>query len=374
MKILFLGKRFYTNRDAYAERFGRIYQLPYFWSKAGEEVQLWLFDYHSSESVVKVDGTLRITTFPIVGFKAWGQLIGQCLFPGQFDVVIASGDCYVGMAGWLVAQRNKAMFVFDIYDKYDEFGGYRRLLGFDPFHFLTKHAHIRTFASQALPSIIGARPSADYLIPNGVDTNQFRPLDRVMCRQNIGLSEGMIYAGYFGSMEVDRGVDDLVDAVRLLRAKGTKIQALLGGKNPPMRYLEDPAIHYLGDMPFGRMPEVVACADVLVVPYRRSAAMDQGASCKIGEYIASGRPVVTTRTPNFLANLPQQALDLGGAVCEPENPQDLARAIAIQLTTPRYTRLPNGMDWKDISMKALARIQSQVSNRSNSEFVGNTNG
>ena len=42
MRVLFIGKRFYTNRDAYTERFGMIYQLPFWWAKAGHEVDLWL--------------------------------------------------------------------------------------------------------------------------------------------------------------------------------------------------------------------------------------------------------------------------------------------------------------------------------------------
>jgi glycosyltransferase involved in cell wall biosynthesis len=360
MKILFIGKRFYTNRDAYAERFGRIYQLPYFWSQVGEQVQLWLFDYHSGKSEKRLDDTLEIATCPVFEFKTWKLLIRQLLCPRQFDVVIASGDCYIGMVGWLMAQRNKAMFVFDIYDKYDDFDGYRRLPGFDPFSFLIKRARIRAFASQALLTIIGGRPDGDLLVPNGVDTKQFRSLDMAKSRANVGLPDHVIYAGYFGSMEPDRGVDDLIGAVRLLRSSGINIQALIAGKNPPSHYFDDPAIHYLGNIPFDCMPEVVASADVLVVPYRRSAAMDQGASCKISEYIASGRPVVTTRTPNFLANLPQQALDLADAVCEPGNPQDLARALTVQLANPRYTNLPDGMDWKDIAMNALARIRSQI--------------
>jgi hypothetical protein len=35
LRILFLGKRYYTRRDALCERFGRIYQLPLQWHRAG---------------------------------------------------------------------------------------------------------------------------------------------------------------------------------------------------------------------------------------------------------------------------------------------------------------------------------------------------
>ena len=47
MRILFLGKRHYTNKDALAERFGRIYQLPRYWAAAGHDVRLRLLEYRS---------------------------------------------------------------------------------------------------------------------------------------------------------------------------------------------------------------------------------------------------------------------------------------------------------------------------------------
>jgi hypothetical protein len=67
MDILFIGKRFYTNRDAYTEKFGRIYQLPYYWSKENE-TELWLIDYHSKEEVQSQDEKLKITSTPILTF------------------------------------------------------------------------------------------------------------------------------------------------------------------------------------------------------------------------------------------------------------------------------------------------------------------
>ena len=40
MSVLFIGKRYYTNRDALAERYGRIYQLPWNWANAGVHTHL----------------------------------------------------------------------------------------------------------------------------------------------------------------------------------------------------------------------------------------------------------------------------------------------------------------------------------------------
>jgi len=48
--VLFIGKRFYTNRDALTERYGRIYQLPHLWAEDGVSTRLWLVDYKTRET------------------------------------------------------------------------------------------------------------------------------------------------------------------------------------------------------------------------------------------------------------------------------------------------------------------------------------
>ena len=63
MSILFIGKRFYTNRDAYSEKFGRIYQLPYYWAKE-TKTDLWLVDYHSKEKIKDQHDTLKMVILP----------------------------------------------------------------------------------------------------------------------------------------------------------------------------------------------------------------------------------------------------------------------------------------------------------------------
>ena len=94
---------------------------------------------------------------------------------------------------------------------------------------------------------------------------------------------------------------------------------------------------------------MLACCDLLSVPYRRSAFMDAGASNKIAEAIACERPLVVTATPNFLANFPAQAHRLDGMIAAPGDAADLARIIRCQLERRVIVDLPEGMDWAAIS-------------------------
>lgn len=353
MSVLFIGKRFYTNRDALREHYGRIYQLPWHWAQSGIAARLWLVDYHSREMVSKRSGSFELVSSPVRGidvFRRYALEMRGCgVGDSKLEVVIASGDCYIGLMGYRIARKIGARFVFDVYDKYDEFGAYRRLPGFDPLGFLLRRADVRLFASRALIEQIGSDARRDFLVPNGVDTQRFRQMDMLASRQALGLPEDINLVGYFGGMELDRGVDDLIVAVQKLRAEGMGIELLLGGKPRVDMNVSQPGIRFFGNVPYEHMPGMLASCDLLAIPYRRSAFMDAGASNKIAEAIACGRPIVATRTPNLLANFPAQAAQLGGLLATPGSSDDLARAIREQCTRRKLVDMPQGFEWTAIA-------------------------
>ena len=356
MNVLFVGKRFYTNRDALREKYGRIYQLPRHWADAGIQTALWLVDYHTRETVLQRDGALDIVSTPVRDpslLRHW--VTGAYRRGGAPDIVVASGDCYIGWMASRIARRNGARFVFDVYDKYDEFGGYRSLPGFDLFESLLGKADVRCFASRALLNQM-RRSSVDCVVPNGLDIARFSPRDMHECRAEMGLPSDGLLVGYFGGMEPDRGVDDLIEAVGLLRKGGVDVRLVLGGKPPAGFDLDRPGVLYLGNIPYARMPAALSACDLLAVPYRRTPFMDAGSSNKIAEAIACQRPIVATRTPNLMANFPAQAARLDAVLAEPANAASLARSIRLQSERRVLVDLPGGMAWKDIAGDLATRL------------------
>lgn len=356
MSVLFIGKRFYTNRDALRERYGRIYQLPWHWARSGVDARLWLVDYHTRESVSECDDGMSVVSTPLRNlalFRHW--MSGAFLRGGRPTTVVASGDCYIGWMGLRIARKLGARFVFDVYDKYDEFGGYRSPPGFDLFATLLEKADVRLFASRPLMGSLG-RSASDCLVPNGLDTERFQPRDMHASRDAMGLPDAGLLIGYFGGMEPDRGIADLIAAVGLLRGNGMDIRLVLGGKPGPGLDLEQPGILFLGNVPYQRMPDALAACDLLAVPYRRSPFMDAGASNKIAEAIACGRPLVATRTPNLVANFPIQARKLDPLLAEPANPESLARSIRKQAEARVLVDLPAGMGWSEIAREVARGI------------------
>ncbi|MBN2753134.1 MAG: glycosyltransferase [Rhodospirillaceae bacterium] len=356
MKVLFIGKRFYTNRDALEERYGRIYQLPLHWARQGVEPRLWLIDYHGRRREQRQDETLGVDSTPIRGlawlFRAAGVVVDRLRGRAPTHIV-ASGDAYIGLLGWCLARLTGAYFVFDVYDKYDEFGGYRKPLGWNLFGFLLRNADQRWFASRRLLAQLGTEESGDALVMNGIDTNYFRPLDMQESRKRLGLPKSEVLVGYFGSLSFERGVTDLIEAVRHLRDGGVKVKLVLAGKAEAGIHLSSSGLKYLGNLPHSEVPWALSAVDVVAVPYRNSAFLDAASSVKFGEIMACSRPVAATATPNLLDNFPDSARILVARLAEPGDSKDLARAILKQLEEPVHSPLPDKMTSQSIALVAL---------------------
>lgn len=362
--VLFIGKRHYTNRDALEEKYGRIFQLPWCWSRSGLTCELWLLDYRGRRTERRGHGTLKVTSTPLHGLGwilQWLRQLRRLRHTGSSAVVVASGDCYIGLLAWVLARLSKARFVFDVYDKYDEFGGYRRPMGFDLFGHLRACADATLFASRALLKSLGQESGSSVLVPNGVDEERFRAMDKLVSRKKLGLPEDAVFVGYFGSMEPDRGVADLISAVQALRQEtGSNLEVLLGGRVHPAVDVRQVGVRYVGNVPFAEVPLMLASCDVLAVPYRRSAFMDAGASNKIAEAIVCARPLVATLTPNLMANFPDQVAVLGNRLAEPGNVRDLARVLAMQLNEPMLSPMPSGMTWEAIALATARALRLPV--------------
>lgn len=361
MNILFIGKRHYTHRDALQERYGRIYQLPFHWAGKGCRTQLWLIDYHGRKRKKKQDGSLSVDSTPIRGI-GWMAKVISLIFARNRSLspthVVASGDAYIGLLGFFIARVKGAKFIFDVYDKYDEFGGYRRPFGLDLFGFLLRHADQCWFASRRLRNQLG-NESRDAMVMNGIDSNRFKPMEMAQARIRLGLPVEGRLAGYFGGMEPDRGISDLIEAVANLRLEGLDISLVLAGRKHSETAVPSlPWLHDLGNISFDDMPCAYAAVDVFCIPYRRSGFLDAASSNKIAEVLASGRLVAATRTPNLTENFNEVANALSDRLAEPGVPVDLARCIRLQLEDPVLACLPSGFELSEIADHALSRLVS----------------
>jgi glycosyltransferase involved in cell wall biosynthesis len=359
MRILFIGKRNYTNKDALRECFGRIYQLPLHWHDAGQSVELALIDYRGTRSEVSVADGFPVRSLPARNPRSLFRLRSHVLH-FQPDVIVASGDCFIGLAALWLARRVHAKFVFDVYDDYRTFGAYRAFLGWDAYGFLLRRADLVLYASRALADR-HAFGVPWHLVPNGIDPTRFKPIDREVARNRTELNEtGMRLVGYFGGMDADRGVEDLIAAVGLLYAEDASLRLVLCGPARDGVAFDKPWVDFRGPVDHASIPDFINACDVVVLPYRRGPIIDMAASCKIVEYLLCDRPMVATDTPNFSLNFPEQASELAPALCKPGDPVDLARAISLQLQQPLVVSRPEEHTWSRIARNTLAALERIV--------------
>jgi glycosyltransferase involved in cell wall biosynthesis len=121
------------------------------------------------------------------------------------------------------------------------------------------------------------------VIPNGVDTDLFKPADRDAAREKLGLPPDrpiiVCVAGFFAHHALD---------LLIAAAARSKALLVLVGKDGPT----GGDILHAGRVPHERVPDYVAAADVCAYVLKSPHAQFGFSPLKLYEYMAAGRPVV----------------------------------------------------------------------------------
>ena len=128
--------------------------------------------------------------------------------------------------------------------------------------------------SEACAREIRLGPKKLKVIPNGVDTGQFRPEPdaRERVRAELGFAADDVVIGNVGRLHVSKGVLMLLDIFEQLRAQNPKLKLLLGGPGPLHRQIAERTAPYAGQvrllraMAFDRVPAVLNCLDIFALP------------------------------------------------------------------------------------------------------------
>ena len=133
------------------------------------------------------------------------------------------------------------------------------------------------------------------VIPNGVDLSRFRPSRREPDARGPRALR-VLFVGRFA--EPRKGLRVLVEAVRLLRARGLAIDARVVGDGPAARYAASEAgglVRFEGRLPDAELAERLASADVLCAP----SLGGESFGMVLVEAMAAGCPVVASDIPGY---------------------------------------------------------------------------
>ena len=240
------------------------------------------------------------------GFTAIG-LGAAVLDRFHADVVFAmSPPLSLGVAGWVAARRRRTPFVFNIQDVFPDVAietgtissprvitAAKRLESF-----VYDRADVVTVLSEEMQRNVEAKTeSATEIIPNFVDVSTFSPSPRENSyRTQYGLEEKRVVM-YCGNVGFSQSIELLADAAREMTDLDDVVFVVNGGGSAigEVRRRAEGLDNFMivPYQPVDRVPEVLAAADVHVIPLRQGLAWSSVPS-KLYKILAVERPVVAS--------------------------------------------------------------------------------
>jgi colanic acid biosynthesis glycosyl transferase WcaI len=274
------------------------------------------------------------------------------------DAVLAmSPPLTLGAAGWAAAKRFDVPFVFNIQDVFPdvavEVGAITNKQVIAAASWLERWSYRRADAVTVLSDdlrdnlvkkIEGTVPDAldrIRVIPNFVDTERIRPADPEAgtYRAENGLV-GKQVVMYAGNVGFSQSLDLVLAAARAL-ADRPDVAFVINGGGSARIDLEAAAseldnVHFVDFQPKERLPEVLAAADVHVVPLRRGLARSSVPS-KTYSILAAGRPVVASVDEGTeVARVVERAG--AGIAVPPDDPGAFTAAVTKLVDAPDQAR------------------------------------
>jgi glycosyltransferase involved in cell wall biosynthesis len=145
---------------------------------------------------------------------------------------------------------------------------------------------------------LGIQDNKINVIPNGVDTEQFKPMDKREARQRLSIpNHGKIIVSV-GALIPRKGFDILLDALYRLSQNNSDIYLYIIGEGPYRSFLEQQIknlnlgqrVYLIGEIPNTELETWYNAADVSCLTSSR-----EGWANVIMESLACGTPVVATR-------------------------------------------------------------------------------
>jgi glycosyltransferase involved in cell wall biosynthesis len=361
MKILVLTKRQYMNKDLIDDRFGRFREIPLSLSQMGHEVIGLCLSYAPrnkgwiKDEIVwwKSINTSRLKIFGVIHF-----LFEALKFSKKSDLIWACSDSLYGVIGCLVGRITKKPVIFDIYDNFGEFYIARLPMMKQLYHWAIRHSDAITCLSEPFARLIRhqyGRSKKIYPIEFAVRSDLFKPLNKKKCRKMLQLPPNALIIGTAGGLYKIRDVDLLINAFLYLRARYLDLHlALAGPLDSKLQIPEDSRIHYLGILPFEKVPYLMNSLDIAVVCY---ADDEYGKYCfpqKTREFMACDVPVIAAQ----VGSLKELFKDHPEWLYEPGNVQSLSNVLENRFDD-RATHYAPPPTWADLA-QILESIMLQI--------------
>lgn len=207
-----------------------------------------------------------------------------------------------------------------------------------------------------------------HVLPNGVDTHAVVPSPGLAAPA----SGTPFTVGFVGTLKPWHGVETLLEAFARLVAVDSSYRLLVVGDGPlagsARTRLQSRglgcSVRMVGAVPPAEVPALLQRMDVAAAPYP-SMETFYFSPLKVYEYLAAGLPVVASRVGDLPAVLDHGRL---GVLVEPDDPEALARAVAVLRADPQRRELMGRAarrravechDWSRVVDTALLHARSR---------------
>ena len=229
------------------------------------------------------------------------------------DVVIASSPpLTVGLTGWWLSRIKRTPFIFDIRDLWPEsitdlvpmtngstmvriLEGMSRFL-YDRADELVVTSHS---AKHGLIEDGKVEPNRTTVIPNGVETEKFSPMDNPEAiREGLGLG-GKLLVSFIGTIGLAQDVDMVIRSAARLLLSREHIHFLFVGEGPMKSHAMLAAaklglsnVTFLAGQKRDDVPRLIQASDVCLVTLRKAKVNDTVIPVRMLEFMSCGRPVL----------------------------------------------------------------------------------
>ena len=181
--------------------------------------------------------------------------------------------------------------------------------------FLLRNSHATIYINQKLKEYglkHGANPDSSHTIRTGVDLDVFKckddkEINRIRTKWGIGSNDVLLI--FVGWLYEFSGIDTIM---RILPTLPESLKLMVVGtgemENELLTLSQNLSLHkrviFTGHQPYKKMPELISAADICLLFSALNPTTRDIVPIKVYEYLACGRPVLASKLPGLMAEVP----------------------------------------------------------------------
>ena len=224
---------------------------------------------------------------------------------------------------------------------------------------------------------MGAKADKTKIFPLGINLTDFKPMKKdFKLAKSIGIYEDDKVIVFIGTIYDFAGLDTIISKFDFLSKKIGKIKFLIVGGGPFLKQLQtmvrkkrkESQIIFTGFVPQKEIPKYISISDLCVNPFRINYVTERILPIKILEYLACGKPVISTPLKGTKEVLPNE--DYGIVYSTSDNFVNTISELLLNeqklhdLEKKACAYLTKNHDWKILSENILKEFEKLIKHNS----------